>query len=200
MIIEIDNVLVSTDIFTEYFCCDLDACKGICCVEGDAGAPVTIDEIAGIEDAIDTVWDDLSATAQAMIDKQGVAYTDRDGDLVTSIVGGKDCVFTCYEKGCCLCALERAWRAGKTAFCKPISCALYPIREKKLSNGMVALNYNRWDVCHDAVKKGNELRLPVYRFLRDPLVRRFGEDFYQQLCDAAQLIASEAGIEASPSE
>ena len=200
MIIEIDNVLVSTDIFTEYFCCDLDACKGICCVEGDAGAPVTIDEIAGIEDAIDTVWDDLSATAQAVIDKQGVAYTDRDGDLVTSIVGGKDCVFTCCEKGCCLCALERAWRAGKTAFCKPISCALYPIREKKLSNGMVALNYNRWDVCHDAVKKGNELRLPVYRFLRDPLVRRFGEDFYQQLCDAAQLIASEAGIEASPSE
>lgn len=200
MIIEIDNVLVSTDIFTEYFCCDLDACKGICCVEGDAGAPVTIDEIAGIEDAIDTVWDDLSATAQAVIDKQGVAYTDRDGDLVTSIVGGKDCVFTCYEKGCCLCALERAWRAGKTTFCKPISCALYPIREKKLSNGMVALNYNRWDVCHDAVKKGNELRLPVYRFLRDPLVRRFGEDFYQQLCDAAQLIASEAGIEASPSE
>ena len=200
MIIEIDNVLVSTDIFTEYFCCDLDACKGICCVEGDAGAPVTIDEIAGIEDAIDTVWDDLSATAQAVIDKQGVAYTDRDGDLVTSIVGGKDCVFTCYEKGCCLCALERAWRAGKTAFCKPISCALYPIREKKLSNGMVALNYNRWDVCHDAVKKGNELRLPVYRFLRDPLVRRFGEDFYQQLCDAAQLIASEAGIDSSPSE
>lgn len=200
MIIEIDNVLVSTDIFTEYFCCDLDACKGICCVEGDAGAPVTIDEIAGIEDAIDTVWDDLSATAQAVIDKQGVAYTDRDGDLVTSIVGGKDCVFTCYEKGCCLCALERAWRAGKTAFCKPISCALYPIREKKLSNGMVALNYNRWDVCHDAVKKGNELRLPVYRFLRDPLVRRFGEDFYQQLCDAAQLIASEAGVDASPSE
>ena len=200
MIIEIDNVLVSTDIFTEYFCCDLDACKGICCVEGDAGAPVTIDEIAGIEDAIDTVWDDLSATAQAVIDKQGVAYTDRDGDLVTSIVGGKDCVFTCYEKGCCLCALERAWRAGKTAFCKPISCALYPIREKKFSNGMVALNYNRWDVCHDAVKKGNELRLPVYRFLRDPLVRRFGEDFYQQLCDAAQLIASESGIEASPSE
>lgn len=200
MIIEIDNVLVSTDIFTEYFCCDLDACKGICCVEGDAGAPVTIDEIAGIEDAIDTVWDDLSATAQAVIDKQGVAYTDRDGDLVTSIVGGKDCVFTCYEKGCCLCALERAWRAGKTAFCKPISCALYPIREKKLSNGMVALNYNRWDVCHDAVKKGNELRLPVYRFLRDPLVRRFGEDFYQQLCDAAQLIASESGVDASPSE
>lgn len=200
MIIEIDNVLVSTDIFTEYFCCDLDACKGICCVEGDAGAPVTIDEIAGIEDAIDTVWDDLSATAQAVIDKQGVAYTDRDGDLVTSIVGGKDCVFTCYEKGCCLCALERAWRAGKTAFCKPISCALYPIREKKLSNGMVALNYNRWDVCHDAVMKGNELRLPVYRFLRAPLVRRFGEDFYQQLCDAAQLLASEAGVDASPSE
>lgn len=104
MIIEIDDILVSSDIFTEEFCCDLDACKGICCVEGDAGAPVTLDEIGGIEDALDTVWDDMSASAQAVVDKQGVAYTDRDGSLVTSIVGGKDCVFTCYEGDCCLCA------------------------------------------------------------------------------------------------
>ena len=192
MIIEIDKVLVSSDIFTECFCCDLDACKGICCVEGDAGAPVTLDEIGGIEQALDTVWDDLSAGAQAVIDRQGVAYTDRDGDLVTSIVGGKDCVFTCYDNGCCLCALERAWRAGKTAFCKPVSCALYPIREKKLSNGMVALNYNRWDVCRDAVRKGNALKLPVYRFLREPLTRRFGAAFYAQLCEAARLVQTAA--------
>lgn len=192
MIIEIDNVLVSSDIFTECFCCDLDACKGICCVEGDAGAPVTLDEIGGIEQALDTVWDDLSAGAQAVIDRQGVAYTDRDGDLVTSIVGGKDCVFTCYDNGCCLCALERAWRAGKTSFCKPVSCALYPIREKKLSNGTVALNYNRWDVCRDAVRKGNALKLPVYRFLREPLTRRFGAGFYAQLCEAARLVHAAA--------
>lgn len=189
MIIEIDDILVSSDIFTEEFCCDLDACKGICCVEGDAGAPVTLDEIGGIEDALDTVWDDMSASAQAVVDKQGVAYTDRDGDLVTSIVGGKDCVFTCYEGDCCLCALERAYRSGKTGFCKPISCALYPIREKRLGNGMIALNYNRWDVCHDAVKKGRELHLPVYKFLKEPLIRRFGAEFYEKLCDAGKQIS-----------
>ena len=180
-IIEISGVLVSPDIFTERFCCDLDACKGICCVEGDAGAPVTIDEIAGIEDALDTVWGDLSAQAQSVIDRQGVAYTDRDGDLVTSIVGGKDCVFTCHEQGCCLCTLEKAWRADLTSFCKPISCALYPIREKALSNGTVALNYHRWAVCKDAVKKGRELDLPVYKFLKGPLTRRFGEQWYNEL-------------------
>ncbi|MCI6765144.1 MAG: DUF3109 family protein [Prevotella sp.] len=189
MIIEIDDILVSSDIFTEEFCCDLDACKGICCVEGDAGAPVTLDEIGGIEDALDTVWDDMSASAQAVVDKQGVAYTDRDGDLVTSIVGGKDCVFTCYEGDCCLCALERAYRSGKTGFCKPISCALYPIREKRLGNGMIALNYNRWDVCRDAVKKGRELHLPVYKFLKEPLIRRFGAEFYEKLCEAGNQIS-----------
>lgn len=189
MIIEIDDILVSSDIFTEEFCCDLDACKGICCVEGDAGAPVTLDEIGGIEDALDAVWDNMSASAQAVVDKQGVAYTDRDGDLVTSIVGGKDCVFTCYEGDCCLCALERAYRSGKTGFCKPISCALYPIREKRLSNGMIALNYNRWDVCRDAVKKGRELHLPVYKFLKEPLIRRFGAEFYEKLCEAGKQIS-----------
>lgn len=189
MIIEIDDILVSSDIFTEEFCCNLDACKGICCVEGDAGAPVTLDEIGGIEDALDTVWDDMSASAQAVVDKQGVAYTDRDGDLVTSIVGGKDCVFTCYEGDCCLCALERAYRSGKTGFCKPISCALYPIREKRLGNGMIALNYNRWDVCRDAVKKGRELHLPVYKFLKEPLIRRFGAEFYEKLCEAGKQIS-----------
>lgn len=189
MIIEIDDILVSSDIFTEEFCCDLDACKGICCVEGDAGAPVTLDEIGGIEDALDTVWDDMSASAQAVVDKQGVAYTDRDGDLVTSIVGGKDCVFTCYEGDGCLCALERAYRSGKTGFCKPISCALYPIREKRLGNGMIALNYNRWDVCRDAVKKGRELHLPVYKFLKEPLIRRFGAEFYEKLCEAGKQIS-----------
>lgn len=184
-ILQVGDVLISSDIITERFCCDLDACHGICCVEGDAGAPVTIDEISKIEDSLDTVWNDLSASAQAVIDKQGVAYADRDGDLVTSIVGGKDCVFTCYEGDCCLCALERAYRQGKTQFIKPISCALYPIREKRFKDGTVALNYNRWDVCADAVKKGKELGLRVYRFLEGPLVRRFGQEWYDELCAVA---------------
>ena len=136
-IIQVDNVLLSSDILTERFCCDPDVCKGICCIEGDAGAPVTTDEISGIEDALDAVWNNLSASAQAVLDKQVVAYTDREGDLVTSIVGGKDCVFTCYENGICLCALEKKYRRGETKFCKPISCALYPIREKRFGEGLV---------------------------------------------------------------
>lgn len=187
-ILQVGDVLLSPDIITECFCCDLDACKGECCVEGDAGAPVTLDEVAAIEDAVETVWSDLSASAQAVIDRQGVAYTDEEGDLVTSIVGGKDCVFTCHENGCCLCALEKAHRAGRIAFCKPISCALYPIRAKVLSNGTVALNYNRWSVCKAAVAKGRELNLPIYRFLRGPLVRRFGEEWYRELEEIAEMI------------
>ena len=187
-IVQVGNVLVSPDIFTEKFCCDLDKCKGQCCVEGDAGAPVTLDEIGGIEDSLDTVWKDMNASAQAVVDKQGVAYVDQEGDLVTSIVNGKDCVFTCYENGCCLCALERAFRAKKTEFVKPISCALYPIRVKDFKNGTVGINYNRWDVCKDAVIKGREIDFPVYKFLEGPLKRRFGADWYKELCEVAEQV------------
>jgi len=193
-IIQIGDVLVSSDILTEKFCCDLTVCKGECCVEGDAGAPVTFDEVAEIEDCLDDVWGDLSASAQAVIDKQGVAYTDQEGDLVTSIVRGKDCVFTYYDdvcgvRDCCLCALEKAYRAGKTRFCKPISCALYPIREKQLGNNLTGLNYNRWNVCKMAVAKGIQEDLPLYKFLRDPLIRRFGEAWYEELEEVARMLA-----------
>lgn len=190
-ILDVGGILISSDILTERFCCDYEKCKGICCVEGDAGAPVTQDEIAGIEDALDTVWRDLSAQAQSVIDRQGVAYTDQEGDLVTSIVRGKDCVFTCYDGDSCLCALEKAFRAGKTSFCKPVSCALYPIRVKEFGNGVVGLNYNRWKICEDAIKKGQALDLPLYRFLKEPLIRRFGEAWYQELCDVADELRSQ---------
>ena len=184
-IIQIGNVLVSSDIFTECFCCDIDACKGVCCVEGDAGAPVTLDEIGEIEDSLGNVWIELSASAQAVIDKQGVAYTDKEGDLVTSIIGDKDCVFTCYNKDICLCALEKSYRSGETKFSKPISCALYPIREKAFAGGLVGLNYSRWDICEPAVTKGREINLPIYKFLKEPLIRRFGEEWYAELCAVA---------------
>ena len=215
-IIQVGDVLLSSDILTEKFCCDLSACKGQCCVEGDAGAPVTLDEIAEIEDCLDTVWGDLSASAQAVIDKQGVAYTDQEGDLVTSIVRGKDCVFTYYDSlqftvdglqmnteapekstvnckpstvnidNCCLCALEKAFRAGKTHFCKPVSCALYPIREKRLGNDLIGLNYNRWEVCKMAVAKGQQEEILLYQFLREPLIRRFGEEWYDELLNTVK--------------
>jgi len=193
-ILQIGEILISSDILTEKFCCDLDTCKGQCCIEGDAGAPVTLDEVMEIEEATDTVWSDLSASAQAVIDRQGVAYNDEEGDLVTSIVGGKDCVFTYYDRlvtdgksidNCCLCALEKAFRNGKTRFCKPISCALYPIREKRFSDGTVALNYHRWDICRCGREKGKALGLPLYQFLKEPLTRRFGQAWYQELCDVA---------------
>jgi hypothetical protein len=190
-IIQVGDVLLSSEILTEKFCCDLSVCKGACCVEGDAGAPVTLDEIAEIEDCLDDVWGDLSASAQAVIDKQGVAYTDQEGDLVTSIVRGKDCVFTFYDDledihDCCLCALEKAYRAGKTRFCKPVSCALYPIRAKKIGNDLIGLNYNRWDVCKAAIEKGKALNLPLYQFLKEPLIRRFGETWYQDLLEMVE--------------
>ena len=184
-IIQVGDVLVSPDIITETFCCDLDACKGVCCVEGEAGAPVDLDEIAAIEDSLDTVWPQMSAGAQAVVDRQGVAYGDPEGDLVTSIVDGRDCVFTCHEGGCCLCLLEKAYRAGLTEFCKPVSCALYPIREKRLGNGLVGLNYHKWSVCAPARSKGAELGLRVYEFLKEPLVRRFGQAWYDELAAVA---------------
>jgi hypothetical protein len=198
-IIQVGDVLLSSDIITEFFCCDLSECKGACCVEGDAGAPVTIDEVMEIENVLDTAWHHLSASAQAVIDRQGVAYTDEEGDLVTSIVNGKDCAFTCYGDisidgkvihNCCLCALERAHRSGHSHFVKPISCALYPIRVKQFSNGTVGLNYNRWTICQSARRKGEELQIPVYRFLEGPLIQRFGKEWYEELCELASQLSS----------
>lgn len=180
-ILQVGDVLLSPEILTERFCCDYEKCRGICCVEGNAGAPVTLEEIGEIEDVLDDVWPDLSAQAQSIIDRQGVAYNDPEGDLVTSIVGGKDCVFTCYDGSNCLCALERAFRQGRTHFCKPISCSLYPIRAKRFGDGSVGLNYHRWAICRDAVRKGEELDIPVYKFLREPLIKCFGEAWYKEL-------------------
>lgn len=195
-IIDVSGVLISSDIIFERFCCDLAKCKGRCCVEGDAGAPVTMDEVMEIENVLDIVFEDLSEKAQEVILEQGVVYNDREGDLVTSIVDGKDCVFTYYDdidldnsvkvNGCCLCRLEKAYRDGKSSFCKPMSCALYPIRVKTFKGGLVGLNYNRWNVCDCAREKGRELDIPVYRFLREPLIKRFGEKWYKELEEVAE--------------
>ena len=189
-ILQVGDVLLASDILTEHFCCDLSQCKGICCVEGDSGAPLAPGEVKKLEEALDTVWGDLSAKAQAVIDRQGVAYEDADGDTVTSIVDGRDCVFTCYgADGCCYCATDKAYREGRYGWRKPISCELYPIREKILRDGTSALQYHRWNVCCPAVEKGRELGLPLYRFLKEPLTRRFGKEWYDELCAvAAQLL------------
>ncbi len=184
--IQIDDVLVSLDVLDQYFCCDLNACHGECCIEGDAGAPVELDEVAELENVLDVVWDDLSLEARIIINKQGVVYTDSEGDLVTSIVNNKNCVFTCYdEKGCCFCAIEKAYRAGKTNFYKPVSCHLYPIRVKDFGE-FKGVNYHRWDVCKAAVLLGKKRDLRVYQFLKEPLIRKFGQPWYDELEDCVR--------------
>lgn len=179
--VQVGEAIVSFDVLKEPFCCDLSCCKGVCCIEGDAGAPVTIDEVAAIENLLPEIEQQLSPEAKDVISKQGVAYTDASGDLVTSIVNGKDCVFTCYgSDGCCYCAIERAFREGRTSFMKPLSCHLYPIRITKVGS-YKALNYNRWDICKAAVIKGKKECIPVYKFLKEPLIRCFGEEWYNEL-------------------
>ena len=184
--VQVDDVIVSFDVLREKFFCDLEACHGACCVEGDAGAPVTLDEIAEIESLLPEIEEDLSPEARDVIARQGVAYTDPSGELVTSIVNGKDCVFCMKKGGHTLCAFEKAWREGRTSFMKPVSCHLYPIRVSQFGQ-YAALNYNRWDICKGAVLKGTKENVSVWRFLREPLIRRFGQSWYDEL----ELVASE---------
>lgn len=184
--VQIDDVVVSLDVFREKFICNLDACKGQCCIEGDAGAPLEEEEVAELEKVLPVIWDQLSPQAREIIDSQGVCYTDQDGDLVTSIVNGKDCVFTCYdEKGCCYCAIEKAYRDGKVDFYKPVSCHLYPIRVGNYGP-YKAVNYHRWDVCKAAVILGQKENVPVYKFLKEPLIRKFGEAWYNEMESVAE--------------
>ena len=184
--IQIDDTLVSLDVIERHFLCDLAHCKGECCVEGDAGAPLEEEEFHKLREILPEIWNDLSPKAQEVINKQGVGYIDEDGDIVTSIVDGKDCVFTCYDdKGCCYCAIEKAFREGKTDFYKPVSCHLYPIRVGDYGP-YKAVNYHRWDVCKAAVLLGRKENVPVYKFLREPLVRKFGEAWYCELELAAE--------------
>ena len=189
--LQIEDTIVSLDLLEECFLCDLSVCKGICCVEGDAGAPVEEEEIEELKAVLPLIWDDLSPKSQEIIKKQGVVYLDEDGEYVTSIVDGRDCVFTCYdEKGTCKCAIEKAYREGKTNFYKPISCHLYPVRVARYK-GFRAVNYHRWSVCQCAQVLGKQENLKVFQFLKEPLIRKFGEDWYKHLCQAAKELNQE---------
>lgn len=195
--IEILGTLVSLDLFKVMFCCNLDKCHGACCIEGDAGAPVETDEVALLEDAAETLRDDLTEQARQQIDDEGVVYPDRDGDLVTQIIEGKDCVFVKrahlegIEHECALCVIDSAYRNGRFRWQKPISCALYPVRLSKVGD-MVAVNVHKWDVCKPAFKLGGKLQLPVYQFLKEPLIRRFGQEWWDE-CDTAARELKKAG-------
>lgn len=181
MLIEVKDKVVSTQIFEKKFVCDLNACKGACCIEGDAGAPLSLEEIDILEDSLEAIKPYMRPEGLAAVEKSGVFYIDQDGDAGTTLVNEKECAFVYFDKqGITKCAVEKAYLEGETDFKKPISCHLYPIRVKQFSD-FQALNYDVWDICEPACACGDKLDVPVYRFLKEPLIRAFGVPFFEEL-------------------
>lgn len=184
--LQIQDTLVSLDLAERFFLCDLDSCLGQCCIDGDAGAPITEEEDRKLREILPVVKPYLLPSALREIEENGVSYVDEEGDLVTQIVEGRNCVFTTYGPGgMCMCAIEKAYREGKTDFYKPISCHLYPVRLKEY-DGFTAVNLHRWKICRCAEALGRAKGVRAYKFLKAPLIRRFGEEWYKELeltCD-----------------
>jgi hypothetical protein len=181
----VGDKLISEDILEKEFVCDLAACKGVCCVEGDAGAPLEDFEIGIMEEELNHVLPFLPESGKRALKKEGSFTIDGDGDLVTPLVDGKHCAYTVFdEQGIAGCGIEKAWLAGKSKFRKPISCHLYPIRVQKLVD-QDALNYHKWDVCAPACACGTQLKVPVYAFLKEALIRAYGETWYAILDETA---------------
>ncbi len=191
--LQIGDILVSLELLERYFCCDLSACRGACCIEGDAGAPVTPDEEQRLREVLPEIRNDLTHKAQRIIDRQGVAYRDPEGELVTTIVDGRDCAFACRgADGTCLCAIDRAFRQGRVGWRKPFSCYLYPLRIKEFPT-FTAINYHRWDICRPAEAHGRKLGIRLYQFVKEPLIERFGADWYAELCEVAEAYYAQYG-------
>lgn len=191
--LQIKDALVSLDVVERFFLCDLNKCLGECCIEGDAGAPITEEEMETLKRILPDVWDELLPKAQEVIKEKGVAYVDEEGDLVTQILDGKNCVFSCYgENGMCYCAIEKKYREGKVDFYKPISCHLYPLRLTEYAQ-FTAVNYHRWKICKCAEVLGRKEGVRVYQFLKEPLIRRFGAEWYAELEEACKLYLEEYG-------
>ena len=182
MLIEVKDKVVSTLLFENKFVCDLNACKGACCVEGDSGAPIKLDEISILEDDLENIKPFMRKEGIEAVEKTGVFYMDHwDNEPVTTLVNNKECSFVFFdEKGITKCAIEKAYNEGKTTLKKPISCHLYPIRIQKYTD-FVALNYSEWDICKPACECGSKLDVRVYKFLKEPIIRAFGDEFYQEL-------------------
>lgn len=179
--IEIDDKLISDEVVEQPFLCDLSKCGGACCIEGDSGAPLTIEEIDILEEILPAVVPYMTPEGVAAVEQDGVFEVDPDGEYTTTLIDGGPCAFVVEEDGIAWCAVERAFRAGEVGFQKPISCHLYPIRTKCFSNGVTGLNYQRWGVCKGAESNGAKQQSKVYQAARSALKRAYGEEFYAAL-------------------
>lgn len=178
--IVLDNTIISDEIRDTLFCCNLEACRGACCVDGDAGAPLEENEISEIEDYIDQIKPYMVSDGIKVVEKYGVFDYDMAGEYVTPLIADKDCVFVYYENGIARCAIEKAFEDGKIGFQKPLSCHLYPIRTKT-HRGYDAVNYHKWQICKPACIFGKENNVLLYKFLREPLIRKYGTEWYSSL-------------------
>ena len=177
----IQETVISDDIADNFFVCNLEACKGACCVEGDLGAPLEDAELKILEQEYANIKPFLTDAGRVAIEAQGLYIKDWEGDFSTPTIGDKECAYALYdERGILKCGIEQAYLAGATTFKKPISCHLYPIRITKYE-GFDALNYDRWGICNPACSFGGSLGVKVYQFLKDPLVRKYGEGWYSEL-------------------
>ena len=187
--IQVDNQIISLDIFEKYFVCDLNTCKGACCVEGDSGAPLLKEEKIILEDIYEKVKPYMRKNGITAIENQGITVYDSEGDLTTPLVNNRECAFVIYENGISKCAIEKAYLLGKTRFKKPISCHLFPIRITEY-RAFEALNYEKINICKSACNCGAKLKIPLYVFLKESLVRKYGQDWYNKLLEAAKLLAA----------
>lgn len=186
--IAIDKTLISEDLFDKKFVCDLNACKGACCVAGDSGAPLDKDELDVLDSVLEKVKPYMTKKGLRAVAKQGTYVVDSDGDYTTTLVSeGAECAFVYFDENkIAKCAIEKAYYDGVIAWKKPISCHLYPIRISPYK-GYDAVNYNKWDVCKPACECGKKLDVPVYKFLKEPLIRKYGKDWFNQLEKSALL-------------
>lgn len=177
---EIDKKVISLDVIKEKFTCDVQKCKGYCCVQGESGAPLDNDEVLILEEIFSDYKDFLRPEGIKAIQEQGFYVTDTDGDKVTPLISNLECAYAVFDDGIARCGIEKAFMAGVIQFRKPISCHLYPIRITKLGN-FEAVNYNRWHLCDYARTYGNELNVPVYKFVEEAINRKYGAEFFTSL-------------------
>lgn len=186
----IQNILVSDALVEEHFLCNLKACQGICCVEGDFGAPLETEELHTLERIYDKVKPFLAEDGIAAIEKDGLfIYEKEEKEYTTPLIKGGPCAYRVWKDGIVACGIELAYLAKEIDFKKPISCHLYPIRVKEnKKTAFEALNYDEWDICSAACALGKKEELPVYQFLKEPIIRKYGTDFYDELDAAAKYL------------